>query len=52
MGTGGRVLQQAGSSHFERGSDQKGQQHVMGNRAMLCSMWPGNGAARPGKVLK
>lgn len=52
MGTGGAVLEQTGSPRFERCSNQKGQHDVMGNRAFLCSMWPGNGAARPGKVLK
>lgn len=51
-GTGGGALGQTGSSRFERCSDQKGQHDVMGNRAFLCSTWPGNGAARPGKVLK
>lgn len=51
-GTGGGVLQQTGSSHFERCSNQKGQHDVMGNCAFLCRMRPGNGAARPGKVLK
>lgn len=35
MGAGGGVLEQAGSSHFERCSDQKGQHNVMGNCAFL-----------------
>lgn len=34
-GAGGGVLEQAGSSHFERCSDQKGQHNVMGKRAFL-----------------
>lgn len=51
-GAGGGVLEQARSSHYERCSDQKEQHDVMGNYAFLCVMWPGNGAARPRKVLK
>lgn len=46
------MLEQAGSSHFDRRSDPKGQHDVVGNDDFLRGMWPGNGAARPGKVLK
>ena len=49
---GGGVLGTDESSHLERCSDQKGQHDVLGNCAALCGVWPGNGAARPGKVLK